>query len=140
MKQIHVYAEHCALQGQQVPARVIDQIGEDSPDTLKIEVSLEEYKYWLNKRISKFRNNILRVLGVELGHDLESLVEILGVITTKNEKGQHFTQLYPSIAIEMLEARNWVKVNKPIHEKTGLYYNEEHYTIEVTEQGHEALG
>lgn len=66
----------------------------------------------------------------------EEQVRILAVITTRDEAGRHFTEVYYGEDLAELEADGLLRISRPVHEATGIKYGEEHYTCEVTEEGH----
>jgi hypothetical protein len=69
----------------------------------------------------------------------QELVQILGVITTKDHAGVHFTTNYTRDVLESLEWVGWIKIHKPVHEATGLEYSEENWSLEVTPEGQKVV-
>ncbi len=65
----------------------------------------------------------------------EQQVAILAVITTKDEAGKHFTELYDADALAELEQAGLLAIHRPVHEATGIAYSQEYYSVEVTEEG-----
>ena len=65
---------------------------------------------------------------------LQEKVSILGVITTKDESGKHFTCKFFRHEIEELEKEELIRINRPVH-LTGIPYSEEYWHVEVTEEG-----
>ena len=53
-------------------------------------------------------------------------------MTTKNEAGQHFTQIYD---YGDLEANEWIEIGRPVSDSTGLQYSQDYWSVEVTEEG-----
>ncbi len=62
-------------------------------------------------------------------------VEILAVITTKDEAGKHFREVYDADALAELEQAGLLAIHRPVHEATGIAYSQEYHTVEVTEEG-----
>lgn len=65
-------------------------------------------------------------------------VRILSKITTKNEAGRHFMEIYSTEALEALEAleaNGLLTINRPIHDATGISYSQEYWSVEVTDDG-----
>lgn len=67
--------------------------------------------------------------------NLEEKINILSVITTRDEQGRHFADIYSPETINALEEEGLVEVTRPVHPVTGLEYGSENYTVEVTEDG-----
>jgi hypothetical protein len=67
----------------------------------------------------------------------KALEDILKRITTRTESGVHFTSLYSSEDLEAMESSGWIKINRPVHEPTGIQYDQQYWTLEVTEKGQE---
>jgi len=65
----------------------------------------------------------------------EQSVGLLAKITTRDEAGKHFMQLYPYDALQELEKAGLIKITRPVHEATGIRYSEEYWSVEVTEEG-----
>ena len=63
----------------------------------------------------------------------DDAIRELCIITTRNEAGQHFTTW--SQHYEDLEAAGLIAVHRPVHEVTGLPYDQQHWTVEVTDDG-----
>ncbi len=62
-------------------------------------------------------------------------VRILSKITTRDEAGRHFMEIYSPANLESLEAEGLLSIDRPMHEATGLSYSQEHCTVEVTADG-----
>ena len=62
-------------------------------------------------------------------------VRILSGITTHDEAGTHYTARYSSDDLDELEARGLLVQHKPVHDATGIRYSQEHWSVEVTEDG-----
>ena len=61
----------------------------------------------------------------------------LCVLTTRNEAGRHFTEWAQHW--EALEKAGLIRVDRPVHEPTGVSYSQEYYTLEVTEEGQDLV-
>jgi hypothetical protein len=62
-------------------------------------------------------------------------VRILSRITTKNEAGRHFTEIYSGGDLSDLEAAGLLIIHRPIHSSTGIEYSQEYWSVEVTDDG-----
>ena len=69
----------------------------------------------------------------------ENKVRILSTLVTHDEAGRHFTTLVNSADLADLESEGLIVINRPVHEKTGLPYSEEYYSVEVTVDGLELV-
>jgi hypothetical protein len=65
----------------------------------------------------------------------EQKVEVLAVITTQDEAGEHFTAVYDADDLSELEDEGLIEINRPVHEATGINYSQEHWTVAVTQDG-----
>ena len=63
----------------------------------------------------------------------DKMIEELSLIATRNEHGQHFAEW--SEHYEALERAGLIRINRPVHEPTGVPYSIEHWTLEVTPAG-----
>jgi len=61
----------------------------------------------------------------------------LARITTRDESGTHFSQVYDD-AVELLERLQLIRIHRPIH-ATGIPYGQELWTVGVTELGQDLL-
>lgn len=55
----------------------------------------------------------------------------LGEVTTRDEAGRHFTQLYDRDWLDRMESTGWLEIHRPVHEPTGLSYDEQYWSVEV---------
>lgn len=62
-------------------------------------------------------------------------VRILANITTKDEAGRHFAEIYSATDIAELESDGLIIINRPTHEATGISYGQEYWSVEVTADG-----
>jgi len=67
--------------------------------------------------------------------NLQDKVSILAKLTTRNERGHHFTSTYSESDIQALESEGLIEINKPVHAATGIPYGIESWTVEVSEDG-----
>jgi len=72
--------------------------------------------------------------GYDLSHED---AQKLGRITTRDESGTHFTQIYDAEWLNKMETVGYIQINRPIHQ-TGIPYGQEEWTVEVTPEGIEA--
>ena len=63
----------------------------------------------------------------------DEVIRELGIVTTRNEAGQHFTEW--ANHWEELEQAGLIEVRRPFHEATGVPYSQEYWSLEVTEEG-----
>lgn len=70
----------------------------------------------------------------------EQKVEVLAVITTQDEAGEHFTAVYDADDLSELEDEGLIEVSRPVHEQTGIEYGQEHWTVRVTDDGMDFVG
>ncbi|MEN6549222.1 MAG: hypothetical protein ABFE07_24520 [Armatimonadia bacterium] len=69
----------------------------------------------------------------------EQKVSILAVITTRDEAGRHFTEVYAADDLHELEEEGLLEVNRPVHAGTGIDYSQEHWSAQVTPAGIELV-
>ena len=62
----------------------------------------------------------------------EQIAELC-ILTTKDEAGRHFTEW--SIHYDALEQMGLITIDRPIHTATGLSYDCQYWTLEITEHG-----
>lgn len=65
------------------------------------------------------------------------MIRELGIITTRDESGRHFTEW--SDHFDILGALGFVAIDRPIHAKTGIPYSQEYWSVEVTAAGREVV-
>lgn len=65
----------------------------------------------------------------------EQQVEILAVITTTNEAGRHFAEVYDYGDLMELEDEGLLEITRPVHEATGIQYSQEYWSVEVAQAG-----
>ena len=65
----------------------------------------------------------------------DDLIQILARLTTRDEAGRHFTDTVSHDALAALEADGLIEINRPIHSATGLAYDEQYWSVEVTPAG-----
>lgn len=62
---------------------------------------------------------------------------LLGKLTTRDEAGTHFTQLYPDEFLDRMEKAGYIEIIKPVHD-CGIAYGQDEWGVRVTEAGIEA--
>ena len=67
----------------------------------------------------------------------EGMIRELARITTRNEAGRHFTEW--SKHYDALESLGLIKIDRPIHQATGIPYGQDQWTVEVTDDGHHTV-
>lgn len=65
----------------------------------------------------------------------EQKVQILAVLSTRDEAGKHFTEVYDGDDLAELEEKGLIEIGRPVHEATGIAYSQEHWTVAVTQDG-----
>lgn len=63
------------------------------------------------------------------------LVAILATVCTRDSAGRHFTETVDADALDDLEARGWIEIDRPTHEATGIPYGCEFWSLTVTDAG-----
>lgn len=66
-------------------------------------------------------------------------VEILAVLTTRNEAGKHFMEVFDPDRLRKLEEEGLIAIHRPTHEATGLPYSAEYWSVEVTPDGQDLV-
>jgi hypothetical protein len=67
--------------------------------------------------------------------NISKQVRILSKITTRDESGRHFLEIYNTADLQELEAAGLLTIHRPIHGATGISYSEEYWSVEVTDDG-----
>ena len=65
----------------------------------------------------------------------ETLVVLMESLCTCNEAGRHFTETTDPGALKDLETLGWIKIDRPIHDATGIPYDAKYWTVTITEEG-----
>lgn len=66
-------------------------------------------------------------------------VALLSTFVNRDDAGRHFTQVYPDKAIASLEAEGLIEVTRPVHDATGISWDSDRWTAEVTPAGVELV-
>lgn len=61
------------------------------------------------------------------------LIETLATLTERDEAGRHFTEICDYL--DELEVAGWIKIDRPVHEVTGIAYDRQYWHLEITEAG-----
>jgi hypothetical protein len=69
----------------------------------------------------------------------ESRVFALSTLTTRDEAGRHFTERYDDATLADLESEGLIEINRPVHRPTGISYDCQYWTVEVTPSGVELV-
>lgn len=67
------------------------------------------------------------------------LIDKLATMTNRDEAGRHFTERYTDEELEYLENEGLITITRPIHEPTGIPYDRQYWSLEVTEDGIELV-
>jgi hypothetical protein len=65
----------------------------------------------------------------------EDKILILARITTRDEAGRHFTEIYDAEDLAVLEEEGLIEIVRPVHEPTGIPYSMEFWAVHVTDRG-----
>ncbi len=60
---------------------------------------------------------------------------LLGRLTTRDEAGTHFTQIYDYKFLAKMEKAGYIVINRPVHQPSGIPYGQEEWSVEVTPAG-----
>ena len=55
----------------------------------------------------------------------------LATLATRDEDGQHFTTRYDGQWLATMEEAGAIRITRPVHDRTGIAYAQEHWTVEV---------
>jgi hypothetical protein len=69
---------------------------------------------------------------------LEEQVRTLSTLTTRTN-GVHFTERYSDDVLDRLEQLGLITIDRPIHEPTGIPWDRQYWSVEVTEDGVELV-
>lgn len=58
----------------------------------------------------------------------------LGHLTTRDEAGRHFYEVFDGAWLERMEAAGYITINRPTHEATGIAYSQEYHTVQVSDE------
>lgn len=61
--------------------------------------------------------------------------KILDTLTTRNEIGKHFTEVYTADELTELEESGYILIHRPLHPQTGIRYDQQYWSVELTENG-----
>lgn len=68
-------------------------------------------------------------------HTPENRVFHLSRMTTRDEAGRHFTERYSDDVLQDLEDEELIEIHRPVHGPTGIDYDRQYWTVEVTGEG-----
>lgn len=57
---------------------------------------------------------------------------MLGRLTTRDEAGRHFYEVYSGDWLARMEDAGYIRINRPVHDPTGIPYSQEYHTVEVS--------
>ena len=60
---------------------------------------------------------------------------ILAQIVTRDEAGRHFTEVYATDDLMELEHEGLIEIARPVHDATGIRYQQEYWSVNVTQEG-----
>jgi len=70
---------------------------------------------------------------------IESRVYYLSTLTTRDHAGRHFTETYPPDVLDDLEAEGLIVITRPVHQATGLSYDQQYWSVEATDEGQDLV-
>jgi hypothetical protein len=65
----------------------------------------------------------------------EDKVRHLATFVNRDDAGRHFTERYPDDLLDELEAEGLIEISRPVHQPTGIDYDRQYWTAEVTPEG-----
>jgi hypothetical protein len=68
-----------------------------------------------------------------MGRPSDEQIAELCILTTRDEAGRHFTEWAQHY--DALEEIGLIKIDRPVHAATELPYDQQYWTLEVTEEG-----
>ena len=57
----------------------------------------------------------------------------LGQLTTRDDAGRHYSEWIDADWLAQMEDAGLVRINRPVHEATGIPYSQEYHTLEVAD-------
>jgi hypothetical protein len=70
-----------------------------------------------------------------LSERAREVLDELTEFTERTESGKHFTEAFAFWRV--LEECGWLAVHRPVHRATGLLYDQQYYSAELTDEGEE---
>ena len=70
-----------------------------------------------------------------LSERAREVLDELTEFTERTESGRHFTEAFRYW--QVLEECGWIAVHRPVHRATGLLYDQQYYSAELTDEGEE---
>ncbi len=67
----------------------------------------------------------------------DDMIRELCTLVTRDHAGRHFTQF--SEYYNALEVAGLITIDRPIHQVTGIPWSEEHWSLEVTQEGRDLV-
>ena len=64
------------------------------------------------------------------------LTELCNICQT-NEAGQHFTEFCSDL--DLWESLGFITIDKPVHHPSGIEYDSQYWTVNITDDGLEAI-
>ena len=69
----------------------------------------------------------------------DDLIRVLCVIATRDEAGMHFTEKFDADDLIDLETLGLIEVSRPIHEPSGIMFDRDQWSVEVTGDGQDVV-
>ena len=79
------------------------------------------------------------MMGKEVPQLTDDMIRALCVITTRNDAGRHFTEVYDADLLVDLETLELIEVSRPIHEPSGVMYDRNEWSVQITDAGQDLV-
>jgi hypothetical protein len=70
-----------------------------------------------------------------INNQVRQVLHELADFCERTESGRHFTEAFAFWRV--LEECGWLAVHRPVHRATGLLYDQQYYSAELTDEGEE---
>ena len=64
-----------------------------------------------------------------------AMAAVLGQLTTRDEAGTHFTEYTSADNLQWLEDSGLIEITRPVHESSGIAYEQKYWSVNVTDDG-----
>ena len=94
---------------------------------------------------AEFSLDMARFRGDQSGHPCnnskitDDMIRDLSAMTTRDEAGQHFTARFDAGHVSALEAAGLITIDRPVHDATGISYDQQYWSVAVTDAGQELV-
>lgn len=103
--------------------------------------ALDQLARYVPNLVDDYDNAFMVMVIAEEGdpETADLYLDILSEICTKNEAGQHFTDIYEVDDLAALETAGLIEITRPAHKPSGIVCEQKYWHVEVTERGMEKL-